>query len=393
MTNKEGSQLFNRTYLKLMPVLVGAIILWLSLSNRGEKAPDVETLTPNQTYLYIDKTATRSQLHLTYAVAPGLSYQQSEYRHAIITALGQALTDYPALSADWFDDRVTLHIPTTLLKTRPLSQLIDHLTNDVFNQYPEALKRAAAEQYLAQNQRENQALQNLTQQIAGYRASLSAQQIFSQPPLALLTLSRSDKKLTRRITEQVAILPNRAFNHDEQSASSLSVPTSIQLTHRGSGYLYMLGHALSVSDTDKIDLIASHVLSQQLSALTANTETHFRLVQKPLFPVGYWALLLNKDTPFSPGFEERLRESIEQSFTDEQLASTRTFLFQQYRDQLLAADSRTTLINQSLFYRQPIASANEFRDTLDAITLTQIIARLNEWLDPNRSLTLLIEPQ
>lgn len=392
MTTKEDAPLFNRSYLKLMPVLVGAVILWLSLSNQSDKAPKIETLTPNHTYLVVQKQTTVPALHLTYAVAPGLSYQQAEYRHAIQHAFNQALGNYPAISANWFDDRVTLHIPVSRIRSGSLPKLIDAFITDVFDLYPNALKRAAAEHYLDQNEQQAQALLNLTQQIAGYRSTVSVQQVFSQPPLALLELTGRDKKLTQDITQQIAALSSRHASLDTQDASSLSTPSSIHLTHRGTGYLYMLGQAARANTMDDTDLVASHLLGQQLATLTSNSDTQFRLVQKPLRPIGYRALLLQKDSPFKAGLEDRLKATIEQTLTNEQLDTTRTLLVQQYRDQLADSQSRIALINQGLFYNRPTVSADQFRDTLDDITLAQVITRINEWLDPNRSLTLLIEP-
>ena len=154
----------------------------------------------------------------------------------------------------------------------------------------------------------------------------------------------------------------------------------------------MLGQAARANTMDDTDLVASHLLGQQLATLTSNSDTQFRLVQKPLRPIGYRALLLQKDSPFKAGLEDRLKATIEQTLTNEQLDTTRTLLVQQYRDQLADSQSRIALINQGLFYDRPTVSADQFRDTLDDITLAQVITRINEWLDPNRSLTLLIEP-
>ena len=396
--DQQYQPLFNRTYLKILPWIVAIVIVLITANNQNNESFPYETIEDNWIYSSIDKEITQDQLKLVFPISPAYTEQQTQQRIALQTSIGLALQERKNITAQWQDDKLIL---TLLLANDNISnnsskivELLDKLIASAGQYYSQAQQRARAERYLTLNSIDELALSNLKAQLANSstpRTPNNIHNLLSNQPIALLILKKQNPSLSSNISEQLK--KHYSLVNTQTTPVSQSIKSSkINLLHRGSSYLYLIGQAITPDDKNISRTLAFHYINQTIKPLTDKNLSRYHLLLQPAAPLGFVALSMTKKSPFQENVTNNLQTYLLKHLNDERLEPLKTSLSSQYSEQLSTPEQRANLLATTLFSGEKFQSADEFHDTLAAITTDQIKAHIQQLFDPKRAMIVKISP-
>ena len=398
--DQPNQSLFNRTYLKILSWIVAIVIVVLTASNQNTTTPPTTELADDWIYLTIEEEMDQ-QLRLTYPVTPAYTEKQTQQRLALQSALTQAAAKKSNLSIQWQDDRVilTLVIPQSNDKLPPfnLDDLLSDLTSAVNQHYPAALQRATAERYLALNKIEELALSNLKAQLPSYLSVYiepsNTFNLLTQRPTVLLVLKDEQQSLINPILQQLETRYSQSdISQMIEQTDIQKTPTRINLQHRSSHHLYLIGKAISADTDNAKRTLTFHYVNQAIQPLIESSGSTYRLLLKPASPIGYSALSITRDRALKKTLSSNLQTYLLENFNSNQLEQIKASLVQKYREQLSTPHGRVEQLTNTLFYQDKFQSEDEFRDTLNNISDAQIQTNIEQLFDPLRTIIVRITP-
>ena len=401
--DQQYQPLFNRTYLKILPWIVAIVIVLITARSQNSTSDFYEVLfdeTQQDSWIYlsIDKALQQDQLKLVYPLSPAFSEQQVQQRTALQNAFKQATQSQNNITTQWHDDKVIFSIlfqtdtmpeDSFLLKT-----ILNKLTTAAGQYYPQALQHAVAERYLALNAINALALSNFKAQLLTSSRTVTQENtydLFSSRPTALLLFKEENDSLSKIISAQLkAHYPPVAERLTQ--ALPLAAPSHINLKHRGSSYLYLIGQAIPADNNNVSRSITFHYINQLLKKIANKNLSHYRLLLQPSMPVGYAALSMTQNSPFRENVIGNLQTYLLQHLDNDKLEEIRIALAAQYSEQLTHPEKRAELLAAQLFSTEKFQSADEFRDTLGAISTQHIQAHIQQLFDPEHTIIVEISP-
>ncbi len=395
--DQQYQPLFNRTYLKILPWIVAIVIVILTARNQDSRSETYETLEENWIYLSIDEELQQEQLKLVYPLHPAFSEPQVQQRIALQASIGQALRAEKDITTQWHDDKLVLniHLPRENSEDSfSLKALLDKITHAVSLHYPQALQHAGAERYLALNTLDELALSNLKGQLLTPSMQVTANNasyLFSNRPTVLLLLTEENDSFSQAISDQLKTL--YPFTAEETTAATpLTAPAYISLKHRGSSFLYMIGHVIPADNNNVSRSVAFHYINQTLKEVANNTLSHYRLLLRPSAPVGYAALSMTQNSPFRENVSNNLQTYLLKNLNNDKLEEIKSVLATQYSEQLADAETRANMLAIHLFSAEKLQSNDEFHDTLASISTQQIQAYIEALFNPEHAIIVKISP-
>lgn len=398
--DQPNQSLFNRTYLKILSWIVAIVIVVLTANSQNTTTSPTTELADDWIYLTIEEKMDQ-QLRLIYPVTPAYTEKQTQQRLALKSAVTQASAKQHNLSLQWQDDRVilTLSIPQPNDKASRfnLDNLLSGLISSANQFYPAALQRTIAERYLALSDIEALALSNLKAQLpthlSQYIEPTSTFNLFTQRPAALFVLQEENNSLIEPIRQQLETRYSQTDKLQKIEQQDIQkTPIRINLQHRSSQHLYLIGQAIS-ADTDNVNrTLTFHYLNQAIQPLIENSRSTYRLLLKPASPIGYSALSITRDKALKTALNSNLQTYLVKNFDSKQLEQIKTSLIQQYSEQLSTPHGRVEQLTNTLFYQDKFQSEDEFRDTLNDISDAQIQTSLEQLFDPLRTIIVQITP-
>jgi hypothetical protein len=396
--NDEQKPLFNRTYLKLLPVLIGAVIVWLTYQYRHQNAPEIIEWAPTLFATEMDELKGLS-LSVNYAIPSALSLEAKTARKALELAADTALTGQSQFTARWSPDKLTLtaHYPDeTRFNPDDTLKALNAFASEVDSALPNALERAKAELYLEQQSISERALTNATTQLAVYSAPSLYQNVFDT-----FTLLISAPKLKDAIKTNALALSSAAHKETASPSPRLaspSLPQKLRLNAQ-SPLLLMLqpanrtatlnGDASPDAFTEhSTSLLITHILAEAMQQLPLSEGASFRVIYQPAWPRGYQGILLTSSKALSADTPARLQRSVLERVDEAMITTMITRLVDQYRSQLEQNDSRQALINDAAFYGWHLPAVTEFRAMLEAIPEPEIHDALKNRLAPENSISV-----
>jgi hypothetical protein len=398
--NDEQKPLFNRTYLKLLPVLIGAVIVWLTYQYRHQNAPEIIEWAPTVFATKMDELKGLS-LSVNYAIPSALSLEAKTARKALELATDTALTGQSQFTARWSHDKLTLtaHYPdeTRFNPDAPLKAL-NAFASEVDSALPNALERAKAELYLEQQSISERALTNATTQLAVYSDPSLYQNVFDAFTLLISAPKLKDAIKTNALALSKAAQKETASPSPRLAHSSPSLPQKLRLNAQ-SPLLLLLQPANRTTplngdaSTDAFtqhstSLLITHLLAEAMQQLPLSEGASFRVIYQPAWPKGYQGILLTSSKALSADTPARLQRSVLEHVDEAMISTMITRLVDQYRSQLEQNDSRQALINDAAFYGWHLPAVTEFRAMLEAIPETEIHDALKNRLAPEISISV-----
>jgi hypothetical protein len=396
--NDEQKPLFNRTYLKLLPVLIGAVIVWLTYQYRHQNAPEIIEWSPTVFATEMDELKGLS-LSVNYAIPSALSLEAKTARKALELAADTALTGQRQFTARWSPDKLTLtaHYPDeTRFNPEDTLKALNAFASEVDSALPNALERAKAELYLEQQAISERALTNATTQLAVYSDPSLYQNVFDT-----FTLLISAPKLKDAIKTNALALSSAAHKETASPSPRLaspSLPQKLRLNAQ-SPLLLMLQPANRTTPlngdapTDAFtqhstSLLITHLLAEAMQQLQLSEGASFRVVYQPAWPKGYQGILLTSSKALSADTPARLQRSVLEHVDEAMISTMITRLVDQYRSQLEQHESRQALINDATFYGWHLPAVTEFRAMLEAVPENKIHDALKNRLAPEISISV-----
>lgn len=391
--------LFNRTYLKILPWVVAILIVLLTANSQKTATSSAIALAENWVYLTIEEEM-EQQLRLTYPVTPAYTEKQLQQRTALASAYTQATTSQSQVSLQWKDDRVIFSflLPEDIskLKTFDLDSLLKNLTRSANQHFPAALTRATAERYLALSDIEEQALSNLKAHLpmstSDYIQPTTPSSLLAQRPTVLLTLKENNDDATDTLLKQLKTRYSQPKVRQTTVATTNKTTTHIDAQHRSPYHLYLIGQAINTDINSIGRTLTFHYINQAIRPVIEQSGSTYRLLLKPAFPIGYSALSITRKTPFNKMLNRNLQTYLLENFDSKQLEHIKTSLIQQYGKQLSTAQGRVEQLTTTLFYQEKLQSEDEFRDTINNISNTQVQTNIKNLFDPEHTIIVQITP-
>lgn len=371
--------LFNRTYLKVLPLIVAVAILLLNLGNQEasfhtEIAPSVYTL---------EQPADAAALTLVYPLPEHFSADQQTTLQALTRI---QLPDWLG-NVVWQPDRVTItwpSLPDSLLNS--LDELVEQLDSQLTHAHAEAVARA----YL--QPADEKLLSRFLTTLSQNSTPITAKRLFSVSPLVLLNPEKVDTD-SEALATLLSTLRQRypaPFAPPEQQPSAVTAHIK---DYQRKGYQALIGQALARSEQLTIQTLSFLFLQQQLATLLPTAEQgSFRIILQPHQPSGYWAILLGRDTPFPEDTFARLREHSLTALNDAVLAALKTHLSERHQQLQETPEQLTNQRINQLFYGESTRTES-FHDTLTHIHIDDVRAMLTQILDPASSVVIFQSPE